>query len=273
MDSKPDFDNQRLMEPVHKPDFFTIEEIVEETAEVRTFFFKENLDARPGQFVMVWLPGVNEKPFSLSYVGKHTGITIAKVGDFTEKMFKLRVGDKVGVRGPYGTHYTVDGGNVLVVCGGFGAASVAPLVDELSGVAEKIYVVVGAKTRDKLFFVERFKAAGAEVCVTTDDGSAGLHCLATDNLPELHKTEEFDRIYSCGPEAMMKKTMDFALAEKIHCQLSLERYMKCGIGLCGACCVGELRVCKDGPVFNAEKLLDTEFGVLSREASGKPRKI
>ena len=262
-------DDRRLMNPVHVPRMFTVEEVVNEAREVKTFFFREKIEAKPGQFVMLWLPGVDEKPFSLSYLGARTAVTVANVGPFTRKLFKLKEGGEVGVRGPYGTHYTISGGKALVVCGGFGAASLAPQVDELSGVAKKIFVTVGTKTKGKLFFVERFKAAGAQVCVTTDDGSAGLKCLATDNLPKLQREEKLDVIYSCGPEPMMRKVADFALKEKIECQLSLERYMKCGMGLCGSCSLGKFMVCRDGPVFRAEDLQGTEFGAFSRDACGK----
>lgn len=266
-------DERRLMNPVHVPRMVGVEEVVDEAPDVKTFFFDEKIDAKPGQFIMLWFPGVNEKPFSLSYLGRRTAVTVASVGPFTKEAFKLVKGDKVGVRGPYGTHYSVPGGKALVVCGGFGTASVAPLVDELAGTAEKIYVVVGAKTSSKLFFVERFKAAGAQVCVTTDDGSEGVKCLATDNLAELHKQEKFDVVYSCGPEAMMKKVLDFAVKEKIGCQLSLERYMKCGMGICGSCSLGDLMVCKDGPVFYGKDLAATEFSRLTRDSCGRVKKI
>lgn len=261
------------MNPVHVPRMLTVEEVVEEAADVKTFFFKEKVDAKPGQFVMLWLPGVGEKPFSLSYVGRRSAVTVARVGPFTKEAFKLKEECKIGVRGPYGTHYTVPGGKALVVCGGFGTASVAPLVDELAGTAEQIYAAVGAKTKEKLFFIDRFKAAGAQVCVTTDDGSAGIKCLATDNLPELHRQEKFDVIYSCGPEPMMKKVMDFALDNDIACQLSLERYMKCGMGVCGSCGLGDLIVCRDGPVFSAKDLAGTEFGTITRDACGRRKQF
>lgn len=267
------FDTSRLMNPIHAPRMVEVEEVVEESDDVKTFFFKDEINAKPGQFLMLWIPRVGEKPFSLSYTGRRTGLTVAKVGPFTEEAFKIKAGEKLGVRGPYGTSYSVDGGNALIVCGGFGTASIAPLVDELAGLAEKIIVVVGAQTKARLFFIDRFKAAGAQVCVTTDDGSEGLKCLATDNLPELHKQEKFDRVYSCGPEPMMKKVMDFALNEKLECQLSLERYMKCGIGICGSCGLGDRMVCKDGPVFNARDLEGSEFGLMSRDRYGRRKTI
>lgn len=255
------------------PRMVEVEEVVVENPTVKTFYFKGRLDARPGQFIMLWLPGLNEKPFSLSFVGERTAVTVARVGPFTEQAFKIKAGDSFGVRGPYGTHYKPAGDNALVVCGGFGAASVAPLVEELREKSRRVYVIAGAKNSDGLFFIERFRAAGAQVCTTTDDGSSGIKCLATDNLPELHRMEKFDSVYSCGPEAMMKKVMDYALKEKIPCQLSLERYMKCGIGLCGACAMGEYRVCRDGPVFDAEKLSGTDFGLRSRDGSGIIKRI
>jgi dihydroorotate dehydrogenase electron transfer subunit len=266
-------DDGRLMNPVHVPRMLTVEEVVEEAREVKSFFFREKVDAKPGQFVMLWLPGVNEKPFSLSYLGGRTAVTVAKVGPFTEEAFKLKEGDKIGVRGPYGTHYTVSGGVACVVAGGFGAASIAPLVEGLAGSSEKIFVVLGAKSKGKLFFVERFKAAGADVSVTTDDGSLGVKGFASDEFERVVEKEKPDVVYSCGPEALMKKVADYCLKEEVECQLSLERYMKCGMGLCGSCSLGEYMVCKDGPVFNAEDLAGTEFGKFSRDESGRAKRI
>jgi dihydroorotate dehydrogenase electron transfer subunit len=107
------------------------------------------------------------------------------------------------------------------------------------------------------------------VIITTDDGSLGIRGFTTDALKGLLKEESFDCVYTCGPEMMMKKVFGLCKEFGVECQASLERYMKCGIGVCGQCCIDGLRVCKDGPVFSSEQLrkLD-EFGVFERNKSG-----
>jgi dihydroorotate dehydrogenase electron transfer subunit len=105
----------------------------------------------------------------------------------------------------------------------------------------------------------------------TEDGSYGIKCLATKPLESLLAKEKFDMIYTCGPEPMMVKT--FVLAEKrgIALEASLERLMRCAIGLCGSCVVGKYRVCRDGPVFTSNQLREVkkEFGISKRDFYGK----
>jgi dihydroorotate dehydrogenase electron transfer subunit len=134
----------------------------------------------------------------------------------------------------------------------------------------KITAIVGAGTRDDLFFVNRMKKYCFKVIITTDDGSSGIKGFTTDALKKLLKKEKFDCVYTCGPEIMMKKVFDICESHKMECQVSLERYMKCGFGLCGQCCIDDMRVCIDGPVFNSKQLRKlTEFGVFERNKSGK----
>ena len=106
--------------------------------------------------------------------------------------------------------------------------------------------------------------------ITTDDGSAGEKCQCHEVLGEIAKKGKFSQILCCGPELMMKEVLDISVKENIPAQFSLERYMKCGIGICGSCSIdpGGLLVCKDGPVFNSEMLRDTEFGRYKRDAAG-----
>jgi len=107
--------------------------------------------------------------------------------------------------------------------------------------------------------------------MTTDDGSTGTKGLATDEGARLLRTRTFDRVYTCGPERMMRKVMD--LAEEVHVPMEagLERIFKCGSGICGSCCIGPYLVCKDGPVFDSQVLRRLpEFGESTRDASGRP---
>jgi dihydroorotate dehydrogenase electron transfer subunit len=107
--------------------------------------------------------------------------------------------------------------------------------------------------------------------ITTDDGTQGRRGFVTDVLNEID-ISEYDRIYTCGPEIMMARVFEILRDAGAHgrAEFSLHRYFKCAIGVCGACCMDPhgLRVCKDGPVFNGELLVDSEFGEYKRGASG-----
>lgn len=240
----------------------TIMEVIEETPSVRTFLFDVELGHVPGQFVMVWIRGVDEVPMSLSYTN---GITVQRVGDATEALFELRRGDSVGLRGPYGNGFTPRN-RLLVVAGGVGAAPLASLAEG----ASEVQTLLGARTSNELVFEDRFASAG-EVRVTTDDGTKGHAGFVTDLLDEVDMSD-YDGIAVTGPEVMMKKVLDRAVEAGVadRAEFSLHRYFKCGLGVCGSCCIDPLglRVCADGPVFTGEQLLDSEFGRYMRDPSG-----
>lgn len=237
-----------------------ISEVVEESDNVKTIFLDTKIDAKPGQFIMVWLPGVNEKPFSLSYIEK-PAITVLKKGKFTEKLHELRESATIGIRGPYGNAFPLLE-NACVVAGGVGIASLAPLIEQLKDPT----VIIAAKTKEEVIFKNRLKKTN--LYIATDDGSEGFQGFATDLLSNLIKENKFSAIYTCGPEVMMKKVLE--IAGDIKCYASLERYMKCGLGICGQCCVSGFRVCKDGPIFDSSQLKRMEeFGNTARLKSGK----
>jgi dihydroorotate dehydrogenase electron transfer subunit len=270
-------------EPVHRPRIVKIEETRNETPTVRTLMFTDEKcsKADPGQFIMIWNPGVDEIPMSLSYLTAkgYCGVTVRSLGEATQALHASKVGDKLGVRGPYGQGFKIaDGGRVLVVGGGTGIACLAPLVERLSTRVDELSIVLGAKTRSELLFIERIKKATAKaktrLLASTDDGSYGSKGLASDIATKLIDNMEFDVAYTCGPEQMMKRIADKCLEKAIPLQASLERLMKCGIGICGSCVIGEYRVCKDGPVFDAAILKRIpEFGVYRRDASGAKIRI
>ncbi|MBD3388211.1 MAG: dihydroorotate dehydrogenase electron transfer subunit [Candidatus Altiarchaeales archaeon] len=234
----------------------------------RTFTLDVEVDAKPGQFCMLWIPGVNEKPMSFSNVSGKVAVTVKKVGTFTSHLFMLGRGDSVGFRGPYGRGFEYVAGNVCLVGGGCGVAPLRPLKDKLKG-----HAIVSARTEDELLFADEFRESGFQVRIATDDGSAGEKSFPDRLLASLLDAERFSCVYACGPEVMMKKVMDLCASEGVPCQLSLERYMKCGIGICGSCSLAGMRVCKEGPVFRGSELKDTEFGVYSRDASGSKRRF
>ena len=106
-----------------------IKKIIDEAKDFKSFFFDYKLYLKPGQFIMLWIPGIDEKPFTVSYHDKEQfGITVQKKGRFTEKLFGLKHGSKLGFRGPYGNGYNIIKKNACVVGGGCGIAAIAPLI-------------------------------------------------------------------------------------------------------------------------------------------------
>ena len=254
-------------------------ETKKESPSVKTFVFHDKLcsEAKPGQFVMIWIPGVDEVPMSLSAIGpdERSSITVAKVGEATEALHKRKIGDVLGVRGPYGNSFTPMSGNAVIVGGGTGLAPLAPLTEELAELHARVALIAGAKTQDEILFLDRttttLSRIDGRVVAVTEDGSYGIKGLATDVTEQLLEKERFDMLYTCGPEEMMYKL--FLLAEKYETpiQASLERLMRCAIGICGSCVIGKFRVCRDGPVFSLKQLreINEEFGRFERGSTGK----
>jgi dihydroorotate dehydrogenase electron transfer subunit len=240
-----------------------IEEITKESPSVRTIFFRDQVEFRPGQFVMVWVPGIDEVPMALS---SGRSITVQDVGEATATLCALKPGDVIGIRGPFGNGFP-ETGRVIAIAGGVGAAPLLPLT--LTGRVETF--LLGARTADELIFqVELGKRTNLRIA--TDDGSTGHHGRVTD-LMMGEDPAGYDRICVCGPEKMMHAVLRILDLKGItdHAYFSLHRYMKCGIGLCGSCCIDPdgFRVCRDGPVFRGDSLRNSEFGHYCRDASGR----
>lgn len=251
--------------------------IAEENHRVKTFWFRDTLcsKARPGQFVMVWVIGVDEIPLSLSTIGDPCSITVARVGDATEAMHRLKQGDIIAVRGPYGNGFkVVDKGRVAVVAGGMGLATLLPLMDRLKKSGCRIEVFLGFRSKHDIFQLARVeKAVEPKGCIlmATDDGSMGFKGMVSE-LFELYLREHrpnYDMVYTCGPSAMIRRVYELCRAWGLKIQASLEAYIKCGIGICGSCCIGPYRVCKDGPVFSSSQLDKMpELGLYKRGPDG-----
>jgi dihydroorotate dehydrogenase electron transfer subunit len=253
----------------------TITKITEESPLIRTFFFDHRFeDMEPGQFVMVWVRGVDEIPMGLS---RNNSITVQKVGEATSKLFELKEGDSFGLRGPFGKGFTLPskGEKVLVIAGGVGAAPLSPYAEAACAAGAEVNTVLGARSAEHLLFEGRFEALG-KIYVSTDEGSKGIKGFVTDVLKNLDLAY-YDRIAVCGPEIMMASVFRLLEEKKVleKSEFSLHRYFKCGIGVCGACCIDQsgLRVCKDGPVFSGVQLIGSELGKYSRDASGRRVKI
>lgn len=246
-----------------------------ESPTVKTFTMKDRLcsKAKPGQFLMLWIPGIDEIPLSvLNAENGEVSVSVKAVGDATRHLHTLERGDLVGVRGPFGNNFTESRGHVLLVGGGTGTAPLLFLARRLATKADKLSFIVGAKTRDELLYLRDLDSICSEESIlsTTEDGSFGIQCLATEPLEDLLDKQIFNIIYTCGPEQMMRKVFDIAAKRRIPMEASLERLMRCGIGLCGSCVIGKYRVCRDGPVFNVSQLSEIkgEFGISKRGFDG-----
>jgi dihydroorotate dehydrogenase electron transfer subunit len=257
---------QRMPE---QPKAMRIARVIDEAHNIRMFEFHEELGALPGQFIMLWLPRVDMKPFGVSaIVPDGFQVTVSNVGPFTNELFKRKQGDYVGIQGPYGRGFSIPQ-EAILVAGGYGSAPLAYLADRIREEGGKARLIIGARSKDYLVYRNRFPDA----VFCTDDGSYGFKGFVTDALRmELEKGKP-DMICTCGPEIMMKRVIEISDEHDIPCEASLERYMKCGFGVCGQCCVDDsgVRVCVSGPVFTKEIIKDKvqEFGKYHRDGTGK----
>ncbi|MHA1380199.1 MAG: dihydroorotate dehydrogenase electron transfer subunit [Candidatus Helarchaeota archaeon] len=234
-------------------------------------------DILPGKFCNIWIPNRDMKPFSISGVEDHSlQVTIKKIGKITSYIHtKLKIGDKIGLMGPLGNGFMIQGKNILLIGGGFGIAPLKFLLTEL--VKQNLMTVglLGFKSDSDMFFTDYFRQYTKKLYITTEDGCVGEKGYCTDILDSIFRDTPFDQIYCCGPEPMMYKVLQFSLNKNVNAQFSLERYFGCGIGLCGKCYLnGKFRVCIDGPIINSLKLKElTDFGKYKLDRTGKKIKI
>jgi dihydroorotate dehydrogenase electron transfer subunit len=251
-------------------------DIETETSTTKTLIFdlEDNRDAEPGQFLMVWVPNIDEIPMSISLWEYPTvGITVQAIGDATTALTNLQQNDWIGIRGPFGNHFSLDSSKALVVGGGIGIAPLRPLTKALLEQGTEVTMVIAAKSSKDLVPYEfpKLKAENLTLCFATDDGTEGFKGFATGLVEELLIESSYDKIYTCGPELMMSKLYHIASEKNIPIEVSIERHMKCGCGICGTCALdpnGEL-VCMDGPIFSGVQLEKIEeFGQYHRDATG-----
>ncbi|MEM1603484.1 MAG: FAD/NAD(P)-binding protein [Zestosphaera sp.] len=242
-----------------------------ETSNVRTYYVKlpDGLELpKPGQFNMLYVHGVGEVPISVSDLDEESRVvahTVRFVGSVTKTFELLREGDLIGFRGPYGIGWPMDaayGKNIVLVAGGIGLPPLRPVIREVArnrSAVGKLIILYGARTPEDLMFSYEYgdyeSIPNTEFYVTVDKPSEGWRGnvgVVTNLIKHVDVDPSESYAFICGPEIMMK----FAVREllkrgfktnKIY--LSLERRMKCGVGLCGHCQMGPYFVCKHGPVF------------------------
>lgn len=253
-----------------------IEKVIDETPTVRTLVFSDEILSKvlPGQFAMVWIPGVNELPMSvmISTEKGKAAFTVRTHGSASTALYSKKVGEQIGVRGPYGNSFSIKQGKLLLVGGGTGLVPLLRLLTFLQK-NDEVTIIMGSKTKEEVFFKKLannlLRQNKHKVIVVTEDGTYGESGLVTDVLERLLKETTFDAVYTCGPEKMMHKVVQLATQKKIFVEASIERMMKCGIGICGSCCFGDVLACKDGTVFNGQFLLtNKEFGYTHRNKAG-----
>jgi dihydroorotate dehydrogenase electron transfer subunit len=219
--------------------------------------FDEDIRAQPGQFVMVWLPTIGEKPFSIAEISP-LGLLIVDVGPFSHAMQQLEVGDPVWIKGPLGRGYSIVGERLLLVGGGYGSAPLLALAKIARAQYKKVDVCLGARSASGLLLSDAFLDLGCHVSHATEDGSLGWHGLVTGIVGQKIQDEDYDLLCACGPTGMLSALADLCITHQLDYQLSWEAQMRCGMGLCGSCEVsqsldGLLPVgwlaCYDGPVF------------------------
>lgn len=287
------------------PEPTRIVKIVNEANKVKTFYLRNSRIAqksRPGNFVLVWVPlpadttedniakldylePLDQIPMSVSFADPSNGIfgiTVKELGRTTSELHKYERGRYLGIIGPLGNAFSTDASTCILVGGGIGAAPLRFLASELSKKRKKLLGFMGFKTKNELLFVEEMTKIFDELVITTDDGSFGKKAFASEALAEYLENygnrdladPSSTMLYCCGPEMMIKGIFSLCEHFGILVEASLERYIHCGIGICGFCSIDGYRVCKEGPVFPSAKLKRLkDLGSFRRDRSGKRETI
>ena len=250
---------------------YPILKIIEHGPGVKSFYFKKDFGLKAGQFVNVWLPGVDEKPYSVSAVlDDMIEVSIKAYGPFSKAIMDCKPGELLGIRGPFGNGFSLKN-NALLIGGGIGIAPLRILAQELSAKNMHFVSLLGAAVDYEIIFANDFEQL-SKCYFTTDNGSLGKKGFVTDDLVEIIRKENIEYIYAAGPEIMFVKVKELIDPLDIPYEFCMERYMKCGIGICGQCCLdgSGIRLCVEGPVLTKNELAKvTELGMKHRDASGR----
>jgi dihydroorotate dehydrogenase electron transfer subunit len=270
---------------------FTISKIVEENPKVRTFVLSGPLVSEDspangswaGKFVMLGLPDGGERPFSPSGIDQVTIRQMPRcekkkdVPTFTERVFGLKEGDPVYVREVPCNGFSINYMNYTIVGGGIGLAPLRAAAQVLHGYSKEIgktlrtRIFAGGRTKADVLFEKDFRTYG-ELHIATEDGSGSPDYRGTviDMMRSMPREKwKADGYMVCGPEKMMPAALDL-INDYDSTQCSVERIIKCGIGICDSCDLDGLSVCNDGPVFRGSELKrNADFGKYTRTKSGR----
>ena len=227
---------------------------------------------RPGQFNMLYVPGVGEAAISISSDPadrSQIGHTVRFVGNVTRAIGSLRAGDTLGLRGPFGSCWPLDaiaGKDVFIACGGIGLPPLRPALCHIARHRErygKVTLLYGARTPSELMYRQEYDAwrkAGIEIEISVDRADqswTGRVGVVPMWFYQLRIDPKTTAVLTCGPEVMIRFVIFEALARRVppdQIFVSLERNMKCGQGACGHCQIGPYFICRDGPVFAFDEL-------------------
>lgn len=236
------------------------EQIADGIFDMRLEYGSEEIPVKCGQFAHIYIPGKSlRRPISVCDVQNGELRLVYQIkGEGTKIMSQMKPGGKVDVLAPLGNGFRIDSGKRYALIGG--GIGVPPMLYTARQCQNPI-AITGFRNSSLIILQDDFKRAGAELALTTDDGSAGRHGFVTDVLRE--KIGDVDEVCACGPTPMLKAVADVCKQFGKPCQISLEERMACGIGACLVCAVKICRdgeeimqhVCKNGPVFNAEEVV------------------
>ncbi|MFH1943810.1 MAG: FAD/NAD(P)-binding protein [bacterium] len=268
------------MKDLYLPEIAVIDDRVEETGDVTTFTIRfkdvdvqDAFDYRPGQFVEVSVFGVGEIPISITSTPTRRGfleLNIKNVGLVSSALHKLSVGSEIGLRGPFGNGFPFEkafGKNLLFVAGGIGLAPLRSLINFALDRRDRFAdfkILYGARTPADLDFKKELEQweerSDVNFLVTVDrgdDGWKGNVGVVTTLFPKADIKIDNTMAFVCGPPVMIpfviRDLLKLGFPEEAIIS-TLERHMKCGVGKCGHCCVGEKYMCQDGPVFSYQEM-------------------
>ena len=247
------------MKKIFETEIMSNFEIAEKIFRLEAYSPELSALAKAGQFVEVQISDefTLRRPFGVAST-KNDTVTIfyRVVGQGTKFLSRKNFGEVLNILGPLGNGFDTEvEGKILLVGGGMGLAPLLCAAEKL----DSVDVLMGGKTADEVIFWENaFVSEVGEMFITTDDGSLGEKGFVTNFLSEILQVENYSAVFTCGPEIMMRTVALEVLANDIFCQVSFERRMACGLGACLSCSVdttqGRKKVCKDGPIFNAEEV-------------------
>lgn len=221
----------------------------------------------PGQFVQVLITGSQptylRRPISVyevDPVNNTFSLLIKKLGAGTRHLSQIQAGDMLNVVYPLGNSFTIpSAGSVLLVGGGVGMAPMLMLASQIDHANSKVDIIIGGRTAEDIIAPEKFQQYGS-LHITTNDGTLGEQGFVTQHSILAEGVAKYNRIYACGPDAMMKAVARLAVKDNVPCEVSLENLMACGFGAC-LCCIAETTTgnkttCVEGPVFNINDLVN-----------------